>query len=324
MGEEFRRGWHPESIAPKASDDTVLIVGAGPAGLECARALGQRGYQVHLAEATTGLGGRVTQESRLPGLAEWARVRDHRVGQLDKMANVTVYRDSRLGAAEVCEFGAAHVVAATGATWRRDGFGRSSFAAIPGAGLPQVFTPDDLFAGRDLAGPVLVFDDDPYYLGAALAAELRRRGQGVTLVTPSGVVSEWTTGSLEQPFIQAELIEAGVEIVTSHRLAEIRVGEAELACAFSDRRRILPCRSVLLVTLRVPVDALYQELVADSAALRAAGIRSVTRVGDCLVPATIAAAVHDGHRYARELDAPPSSGIVPFERERIALAQRRN
>ncbi len=320
MGEEFRRGWHPEIIAPKASDDAVLIVGAGPAGLECARALGQRGYQVHLAEATTELGGRVTAESRLPGLAEWARVRDHRTGQLDRMANVSVYRDSRLTAAQVREFGAAHVVIATGATWRRDGFGRSSFAPIPGAGLPQVFTPDDIFTGRDVTGPVLVFDDDPYYLGAVLAAELRRRGLEITLATPSGVVSEWTIGSLEQPFIQAELIEAGVEIVASHRLAEIRVSEVELACAFSDRRRTLPSLSVLLVTLRVPTDGLYHELTADAAALQAAGIRTVSRVGDCLVPGTIAAAVHDGHRYARELGEPPAE--VPFRRERIALTSR--
>jgi dimethylamine/trimethylamine dehydrogenase len=115
MGEEWRRGWHPEIIAPKASDDSVLIVGAGPAGLECARALGQRGYSVHLAEATTELGGRVLHEAKLPGLNEWIRVRDYRVGQIERMANVSVYRDSRLTAADVQEFAAARVVLATGA-----------------------------------------------------------------------------------------------------------------------------------------------------------------------------------------------------------------
>ena len=71
MGEEWRKGWHPEIISAKGSEDAVLIVGAGPAGLECARALGQRGYRVHLAEAGEELGGRVAKESRLPGLAEW-------------------------------------------------------------------------------------------------------------------------------------------------------------------------------------------------------------------------------------------------------------
>ena len=63
MGEEWRRGWHPEKVPPRTGDDTFLIVGAGPAGLECARLLGRRGYAVHLVEAGEQLGGRVTQRS---------------------------------------------------------------------------------------------------------------------------------------------------------------------------------------------------------------------------------------------------------------------
>ena len=95
MGEEWRRGWHPEHIAPRSSDEKVLVIGAGPAGLEATRALGQRGYTVMLAEASTELGGRVTRESQLPGLAEWRRVRDYRVQQIQSMPNVDVYLDSR-------------------------------------------------------------------------------------------------------------------------------------------------------------------------------------------------------------------------------------
>jgi dimethylamine/trimethylamine dehydrogenase len=318
MGEEWRRGWHPEIIPPKAADATVLIVGAGPSGLECARALGQRGYEVHLAEATKELGGRVTLESRLPGLSEWARVRDYRVGQIEKMANVTVYRDSRMGAAEIRESGFAHVVLATGSTWRRDGSGRSSFAPIPGADGPQVFTPDDLLAGSDIPGPVLVYDDDPYYMGGGVAEHLRKGGRAVTLVTPAGLVSEWTVGSQEQSYIQARLIEAGVDIIVSHRLVAIREGEAQLACAFTGRPRPIAARSVVVVSIRLPNDGLYDDLMADGAALAAAGIKSITRIGDCLVPGTIAAAVHDGHRHAREFEAPPADD-VPFRRERIAL-----
>src|SRR5688572_6943899 len=116
MGEEWRKGWHPEVIGARGSEDRVLVVGAGPAGFGAARALGQRGYEVHLAEATTELGGRVTKESRLPGLSAWARVRDQRVLQIEKMSKVTLYRDSRLTAENVLEFGFERVVLATGAT----------------------------------------------------------------------------------------------------------------------------------------------------------------------------------------------------------------
>src|SRR5690606_1031163 len=123
-GEEWRREWHPERIAAAASTARVLVVGAGPAGLEATRALGQRGYRVVLAEAREELGGRVSDESRLPGLAAWARVRDYRTGQIARMPNVDVYRSSVIEAEHVLEFGHEHVVIATGATWRRDGIGR--------------------------------------------------------------------------------------------------------------------------------------------------------------------------------------------------------
>jgi dimethylamine/trimethylamine dehydrogenase len=98
MGEEWRKGWHPERIPPKASERSILVVGAGPAGLEAAMALGKRGYRVMLAEAGAELGGRVARESKLPGLAEWGRVRDWRATQLAKLSNVEIYFDRLLDA----------------------------------------------------------------------------------------------------------------------------------------------------------------------------------------------------------------------------------
>ncbi|MEA3057718.1 MAG: dimethylamine/trimethylamine dehydrogenase, partial [Sphingomonadales bacterium] len=132
MGEEWRRGWHPEIIPPKKSEGTVLVVGAGPAGLEAALSAARRGFEVHLAEAGDELGGRVSRESRLPGLGEWARVRDWRVTQLERMPEVSIYRGSKLEAEHVLEFGARHVAIATGSIWRRDGVGRESGFAVPG------------------------------------------------------------------------------------------------------------------------------------------------------------------------------------------------
>ena len=110
MGEEWRRGWHPERIRPRQSDAKVLVVGAGPAGLEAALMLGRRGHDVALAEAERTLGGRVALERRLPGLAAWGRVADYRTDQLARMANVEIFRESRLGAEDVLGLGFRHVV----------------------------------------------------------------------------------------------------------------------------------------------------------------------------------------------------------------------
>ncbi|MCH8002782.1 MAG: NAD(P)-binding protein [Proteobacteria bacterium] len=315
MGEEWRKGWHPEAIPAKGSDDTVLVVGAGPAGLECARALGQRGYRVHLAEAGEALGGRVAREARLPGLAEWIRVRDYRVQQLDKMTNVEVYRASRLEPAHVIELGAARVIIATGSRWRRDGIGRAHSEAVPGFERPGVYTPDDLMAEAAPEGPVVVFDDDHYYMGGVLAEKLRRDGLEVTLVTPALAASYWTEKTLEIEHIHKRLLELEIAILPNLSVVGFDGQRAELACVFTARRRDIPCASIVTVTARLPEAALYRDLMDDPDRLAEAGIRSVAAIGDALAPGSIAAAVYAGHRAARELDAPPIGDAVPFERE---------
>jgi dimethylamine/trimethylamine dehydrogenase len=318
IGEEWRRDWHPQTIPARGSDDGVLVVGAGPAGLECALALGQRGYAVTLAEAGEALGGRVAAESRLPGLAAWARVRDYRVGQLGQMPNVEVYLASRLSKAEILELGLPRVVLATGARWRRDGVGRQNPMPIAGADLPHVATPEDVMAERDLPGPVLIFDDDHFYLGGVLAEKLQAMGLQVTLATPALSVSSWTDNTLELERIERRLLERGVELITRHNLTRIGDGEVELTCLASGRSRRHPAASVVPVTSRLPVEDLYGDLMADPQAMQTAGIKSVTRIGDCDFPSTIAAAVYAGHRLARELDQPLSED-TPFKRELAAL-----
>ena len=319
MGEEWRRGWHPEKIAPKGSGDSVLVIGAGPAGLESARGLGQRGYRVALAEATTQLGGRVTWESGLPGLAAWARVRDWRVGRIQEMANVEAYLDSELTPGDVLEFGFDHVIVATGARWRKDGVGVNNTSPVKGSGKANIFTPEDVIAGVEMSGPIVLFDDDNFYMGGVVAEKLRRDGHDVTLVTTGPCVSSWTENTLEQHRIQARLIELGIDIRVSLRLSAIGDGEVELACVYTERTRKLPAASVVMVTSRRPIDSLYRTLAEDRERWRAAGIKSVQAIGDCDAPATIALAVHDGHRAARELDARPENPDLPFRREEIRL-----
>jgi dimethylamine/trimethylamine dehydrogenase len=304
MGEEWRKGWHPERVAARTVDDAFLIVGAGPAGLECARVLGKRGHTVHLVDAAEELGGRVTRESRLPGLAAWSRVREYRTGQMNKMAEVSVIRASPVTAEDILEFGARRVVLATGAHWRRDGVGRANHAPIRGLDAAAVFTPDDVMDGRLPQGPTLVFDDDHYYLGGVIAEKLRSQGIDVVLATPADSASAWTANTLEQFTIQKRLLDIGVSILANSNLVEFDGSRATLECVFTGRRSVVPAASVVTVTSRLPNDALSLALAADPDRLARAGIASVVSVGDCWAPSTIAAAVYAGHRYAREFDRP--------------------
>jgi len=315
MGEEWRRGWHPEIVSSQKSDSRVLVIGGGPAGLECARTLGQRGYPVELTEARRELGGRVTLESQLPGLSEWRRVVDWRLTQIEKMPNVALYPGSLMAAEDVLEAGIPNVIIATGATWRRDGIGQSRWQPIPGHDFPQIYTPDDLMAGKFPTGRVLIFDDDHFYLGGVLAELLVQQGCRVSLVTAAPLVSYWTKNTLEQERIHKRLIHLGVELHTQNVLDSIHAGSAITAHTVSRIEENLSCNAVLLLTDRIPNDWLYQEL---KPALEAGRLASLRVIGDAAAPHIIAQAVYSGHLAAREFDETPVNG-TPFRRERVGF-----
>jgi len=302
MGEEWRKGWHPDRIAPRGSDTQVLVVGAGPAGMEAARALGQRGYRVALAEAGRVLGGRVVREAALPGMREYIRVRDWREGQIAKMANVEVFRESRLTAQDIRDFGANHVVIATGARWRRDLFTGKRFEPIADE-TTSVLTPDDIMDGRLPEGPVVVYDADGYYMGGVIAEHLRAAELEVTLVTRDDRVSAWAENTGEGWRVPAHLMAQGIELMTAQELAWFDGKEVTLACAHSGRDKRLAAKGLVLVGQRAPVDDLYTTLRYDAAGNHADLPFTLARIGDCEAPAIIAAATYAGHRYAQDLDA---------------------
>ncbi|MHA6687152.1 oxidoreductase [Mesorhizobium sp. A556] len=318
--EEWRKGWHPERMQAKGESESILIVGAGPAGLEAARALGARGYKVALAEAGTELGGRVARECRLPGLSAWGRVRDYRQYQISQMPNVDIYFDSRLSADDILGFGFDNVAIATGSTWRRDGVARAHVVSMPMDAAMPIYTPDDLMAGKVPTGNVVLFDDDHYYMGGVLAELMVRQGVKVTLVTPSAYVSDWTRNTLEQATIHRHLIEIGVEIVLNRAVTRIEATGVTTACSYTGMEQNMAADAVVLVTSRDQDDGVWRDLKARKDEWLDNGIRSIKVIGDAEAPGPIAWATYAGHRFARELDAPDIGDALPFRREVTALA----
>ncbi|WP_119392488.1 NAD(P)-binding protein [Taklimakanibacter lacteus] len=314
MGEEWRKGWHPERIRQKEKDAQILIIGAGPAGLEAGRALGQRGYQVTIADAAREAGGRVALECRLPGLAAWGRVRDWRLLQIGKMPNVNLYLESELTADTALEFGADHIVCATGARWRRDGAGHHQYLPVPVAAAIEVLTPDDLMSGmRPRGKEAVIFDDDHYYMASVLCELLVKEGITVTYVTPASVAAAYTVNTMEQKIIQARLLDIGVKIIAGQALSAIEASGPVTSCIYTGKEERHETASLVLVTSRKADDALYQGLKQMGA--------PVTAIGDAWAPAAIAHAVYAGRRFAEEFEAKPTDVLeVPFRREMIALS----
>lgn len=318
MGEEWRRGWHPEKIAGKGAQEAALVIGAGPAGLECTMQLARRGYHVTLAEATGELGGRALRESTLTGLSTWKRVADHRIHDLQQRGNVDLFLESRLTPDHVAELGISNVLVATGAEWRADGRGRSAPHGLPIAQGARVFTPDDIMAGQGPAAGdrVLVYDDELGYLGGVLAEHLATAGHEVTFLTPATMVSPFLESTLEQPLVQARLIELGVTIVTGHTLTGIAPDVARASCVYTGRERDVPATAVLLVTERRRDTALH-----DALQERRDSFNHLELIGDAALPGLIADAVRSGHMAARNFERDPAATDREwFHRELVDLA----
>jgi dimethylamine/trimethylamine dehydrogenase len=255
--------------------------------------LARRGHEVKIADAGQSPGGRLQWETKLPGLAEWARVRDWRLHQIAKLANAEIFRESPMTAEDVIELGLPHVVVATGSQWRKDGRGRSIRSPVASFDDARTLSPEQVMAGAGVKGPAVVFDDDHYYVAASIAEHLARRGLQVTYVTSAGRVAEWSDYTAEQARSHARLLELGVTVIVNTQVSELRPGAAVLRCVYSGAEREIAAESFIPVTSREASDALYH-------ALKGRGLVSVSLIGDARAPGLIVHAVHAGHRLARE------------------------
>ena len=151
---------------------------------------------------------------------------------------------------------------------------------------------------------IVIYDDDQGYLAGVIADHLSSAGHNITFVTPASVVSPWTEHTLEQERIQTTLLNQGVNIILNKTLVHAREGSVDARCVYTQRVSQIPCKTLILVTERLPETTLYEQLIASTKGGSLNKHRHIELIGDALAPGLIADAIYSGHLAAENFETP--------------------
>jgi 2,4-dienoyl-CoA reductase-like NADH-dependent reductase (Old Yellow Enzyme family) len=289
-----------EPTGPAPVPKRVLVAGGGPAGLEAARTAALRGHEVHLHEATRHLGGQVAIAATAPHRSDIGAITEWLVGEIERLG-VTIRLSSMVDPDVVAEVAPDEVIVATGSSPRRDGFQLSTpVTPVPGHDLPHVFSSWDVFGfgGRArLDGPAVVFDDTGSFEAISVADALLEAGLEVTMVGRCQAIGEHlpyppaTVGAARE-----RLLAGRFDFIGGHHLIEITAEEVVIGVLFTSRRRVVPARTVVLVTHNHPNRELAEHL-----GVAPGGPLPVHLVGDVTGTNGIRPAIHQAAAIARAL-----------------------
>ena len=259
---------------------SVMVVGAGPAGLQAAIAARRNGHRVTVFEQQAEAGGQVKIAASVPNRAEFG---DMIRNQLAECQRLGVEFEFGVGVwpGLVEERRPDHVIVATGAEPARPWW-------VPEDAANVADVRDVLTGAVDPSGDVVIFDELGFHQATSVAEVLADRGCRVEIVTPGMVVGQdlgitldmenWWIRAGEKGIVQStDLVPMGIEGRTLKLLHHITGTEVTREPDW-----------IILSVNPNPVEWLYHDL-------KAAGV-SVERVGDCVAPRRAHSAVIEGER----------------------------
>lgn len=286
-----------ETPGPAPVRKKVLVVGGGPAGLEAARTAALRGHEVVLYEARRWLGGQVAIAASAPHRADIGAITKWLGQELERLG-VTVHLATMVDPDVIAAEQADEVIVATGSTPRRDGFQLTTpVTAVPGHDLAHVYTSWDVFGfgGRaEIVDPCVVFDDTGTFEAISVADALLATGASVTMIgrhESIGATLPYPPATVEAA--KERLLSGAFDFIGGHYIQAITADEVLIGAAFTERRRVIPARTVVIVTHNQPNRELTGYL--DPADY------GVHLVGDVNGTNGVMAAIHQAARTTREL-----------------------
>jgi 2,4-dienoyl-CoA reductase-like NADH-dependent reductase (Old Yellow Enzyme family) len=292
-GREFE--WGGDRFEPAATPRRVLIVGAGPAGLEAARVAAERGHEVTLTERGDEIGGQFRLAGRQPSRGQILDLLAWFERRLDRLG-VDVRLNTEASVDDVRAADADEVVVATGSRAPKTGFQRARplVERLPGADGPSVLSIQEVLSGSTVPGRrVVLLDDLGDWRGLGTATHLAEAGHEVTLVTPAATTAAGLFHSAADGPLRKRYARAGGHAVTSAALLAWEPGGAVVESTLSGEQRRIDADALVIAETPVAETALGDALAAAGIAHR--------MIGDCVSPRRASLAFYEGRELARRL-----------------------
>ncbi len=293
VGHEWQ--WGGDRFTATDTPKSILVIGAGPAGLEAARVAAERGHIVTLAEAAPKLGGQFRLAGLQPRRAQISDLIDWYQRQLDALG-VDTRLNSYLEADEVIGLAADELILATGSQPDMTGFQRAlpDLPQLPGLQNGNFATAQQVMAREIRPGKrVIVLDEGGNWKGCGTAWKLAEAGHQVTIVTPDGLVGKELQRSATDFTLRQTLARLGVDFITDSGILEWTGNAARIVSFTSGKERMLAADTLVTATTNVAFDALAGDLTARGIPFHA--------IGDGVAARQAAQAFYEGRRLGREI-----------------------
>ena len=288
--------WNGDTPPAAESPKTILVVGAGPAGLETGRVAAERGHKVRLVERSGELGGQFRlaagqpERGEIGGLLNWYQT------QLEKL-QVQIDLRHEMTAEEVMQVGADAVVICTGSKPSRNGFQRvfPHLQKLPGVDQDNVCTVHDVLDGSIVPGTnVLLLDDiDGWWPATGTALHLAQQRHMVTIVTASEKAAAKLDLSLTGDTARTRMVQYGVEVLLATALESWDGNMAKLLNLYTGDMETREFDSLVLATTNTSDNTLFEALQDKGIALHT--------IGDAVASRTAHMAIYEARKLALTL-----------------------